>query len=234
MNPQILGDKKRVRYDESLIDVVNRKAANGELKDVVVPQEEIVLPNSRFPVVDLDKLELPFSLWAKEIAFSQSLQKLKDENRHRHLRPAEYYTLLFENLKDPINYKYKDIVKLLENHSIWLSAAINFDPYRIEVLLDPKNWGTQQLNGEKYSFLTPEKLRPKLEYGQNYPLEDFPEDFIELMYGRKLKDFPEEVLKTDPRISVKELHYFIPVGNGIEHTLSTISLERATYGVKEK
>ncbi len=38
MNQQILGDKKRVRYDEGLVDVVNKKYE----KEIVKPEEEVI------------------------------------------------------------------------------------------------------------------------------------------------------------------------------------------------
>lgn len=55
MNTKILGDKRKSNFDDNLADVVNKIF---DSKPDIVPGTEIVLPDSKFPVVDLEKPQI--------------------------------------------------------------------------------------------------------------------------------------------------------------------------------
>ncbi|MBI5064822.1 hypothetical protein HZA97_01170 [Candidatus Woesearchaeota archaeon] len=231
MNQNILGDKKKISFDDNLADIVN-KIFDG--KPDVVPENEIILPDSEFPIVDLERLELDVCLYSEELSFDESLEKLRSRGYQRHLRPAEYSSIMFEALKNPEG-KYKTIAMWFNNHNFWLSAAIYFSPETIKVVLDPENWCPPKLKGKRYVFQVTPKLRASLlKKNAHVPLEYFSEELVKLLYGRKIEDFPKEVLNRNPTISVNGLNTFFPISilaeNGKELTVG----KRCSFGVREK
>ncbi len=204
---KILGDKKRIRYDEGLIDVVNRKAANGELDEAAKEIDStFVFGNVEFePCVNNESM-----------TFDKSLISLKERGYQRHARPLEIMSVLFDVLENP-NSKYKSLVDNMipspgeegGGACEWVSLAFRKKGNILEGALDPENLVYDKSN---HIYVTEGKLISgevrKFDIGEaiNYhrrriywrPLRVFSDDLVEFLYGRKFAELPE-IMRSDKK-----------------------------------
>ncbi|MBI4919535.1 hypothetical protein HY837_06390 [archaeon] len=133
MNQQILGDKKKRRYDEGLIEVVNKIYAGENSSSV-----KSSVNNSE--IFDDFDLAFEFEKISGPLYFDQSLAGLKNRGYLRHARPKEVFSILIDYEEKGKQSKYAELAEsLLSGDGEWLSLAVRRVGKNLEFVLDPEN-----------------------------------------------------------------------------------------------
>ncbi len=200
MNQKILGDKKKRRYDEGLVDVVNEKFK----VDVDVTPEE-VKPSDQ---IDLSKIRFELGINKNAFYFDESLKAMKNpdfvntrpdrtfvvgRDYNRHPRPREIFEFLRE--KQKAERGTTDCLTFQEVFSSeeWTGCAFKLVDNVLRVALDPKNLFYSNFTfeycvagkyGLKFSSVKAFEVGylPSKEF---LPLEKFPQSLIEYLYGKE-------------------------------------------------
>ncbi len=244
MKKEILGDRKRKRYDESLVDKVNAQIANGTFKE---PEQEI-----QIPLLDLSKIIFEPNpqcgvLWC----FDESLKDLKETRGGfgrayvRHPRPREIFEYMYKN-KDALNYSEEG--KLAENMIFaprleWTSCAFKLDAGKLTVALDPANLVFMLSNKkELYAVRSSYGASPTLycaesksfdmgKFGMGaeaIPVGTLPKELIAYLYGSIDLNFLKEQNAT---ITLPEPYNWHPVSRK-KYSLSAVEGNAISRGIK--
>ncbi len=198
MNLQILGDKKRIRYDEGLVDVVNKKFEQDNLDES--DDSSVLQP--------LDFSKIIFESTAKNrMNFVESLEdmNIKDRflsrvqggtflvgrNYDRHPRPREVFEWLYLNESVGLNTcEAKLYLDIMATSPEWMSCAFKFEGKILSVALDPQNFVFNEKTDYLYSVKHPLIIcseQKDFVLGKScqefLTIKDFPKELIEYLYG---------------------------------------------------
>ncbi len=203
MKNEILGDKKKRRYDEGLIDVVNRKAERGELGERVVSEG-----------VDLSKIEFESARTGMELDYYTNLEHVKLRKYSRFPRPGEYFTAIDDELKNGEDSEYFLVLPelFLQGSKEWTSACaeVSQDERTVKITLDPEL--IFNIHKNKYEFVDSARgshskifnlraiihndLEQMVQVGIPIPLTIYKEicpDIITYLYGQKYESLNREL-----------------------------------------
>ncbi len=238
MNINVLGDRKRVRYDESLIDIVNAKYANV----VIAPEVHS----------EYDFEQRAYRLEGRErkhrLDYNSSLIRIKEAGYERHLTCKEHFSILLKLYNDDCEEANKLLNDMTFDYGEWLShqfkteddesLSIYFNPFDITA------FGNFKYESKK---TIPARRLNSVARGQLIDFGMFGNEFLEFMFGIKVEDFPEQLCKGKNRLKIRLPTYeegFCPVSIGnyhekfalVAHPLNSrlgFDSKRASRGIRE-
>ncbi len=183
MSINVLGERKRVRYDEGLVDVVNRKAELGEL------EEEMILP-----VIS--------GVLSEDVEnFNKSLDLLKSKGYSSHPCPADYANCIsntsssFKNSLMNAGFQWTDKFLYLTEWDLYVFTFKDPVLFNNEEYIITESYKTQQsisghllIDRKKYTELIKgDKAIPLSIINREIPY------LIESLFSKKLEELPEEI-----------------------------------------
>lgn len=242
MSIQILGDKKKRMYDEGLIDVVNEKYAN-EVINIDIPSVEVPLPyNFEQRAYRLEGRERKHRL-----TNTASFKRIKEAGYERHLTCQEYFSILL-NIYKSNSEETKALLKdMTFDYGEWLNHIFQTKQDESLVIYQyPDNlalWGDISQYTSKITI--PASEFRSVARGKPIDFMMFGNKFLEVMFGMKAEDFPEELCKGKDRLKIRlptfeEVFCPVSIGNYSEQfvlaahsTYAGYFPKRASRGIKE-
>jgi hypothetical protein len=148
----------------------------------------------------------------KLLYFDKSLERLRAAGFERHARPQEVFGFLIDGLEGRLAGSISDVQKdMLTSHGEWMSMAFERQGNILIAYLDPEGlvWNSNTyVKDSSFKFVDKQEFDIAGKQSNTLiPLDEFSDDLVQAIYGRKFKDLPQ-----DMREGNRKAHMGLPSG----------------------